>query len=116
MAQTDAELSLVFVDDSQIADLNERYLKRVGPTNVISFPMDSDGIPGVQPKVLGDVVISVDTARREAEEEGVDLEEKIDWLLVHGVLHLLGYDHEKAKDSRVMFRMEEEMLQLLKGE
>ncbi len=99
-----------------MARLNETYLKRSGPTNVISFPMHSPEAPGIHPEVLGDIVISPETASREAEEEGIGLEARIDQLLVHGLLHLLGYDHEKAKDTRIMFKKESEMLKLLRGE
>lgn len=111
----ESELSIVFVNDAEISDLNQHYRKRSGPTNVLSFPMHSDGPPGVHPELLGDVVISIETADREAIEENISLESKMDWLLVHGVLHLLGYDHEKAKDARVMFAKEKEMLDLIRS-
>lgn len=114
MAQPDAELSILFVTDEEITRLNELYLKRSGPTNVISFPMRSPDIPGIHPEILGDVVISMETAGREAGQEGISLEAKTDWLLVHGILHLLGYDHEKAKDARGMFKKEKELLDLLR--
>lgn len=114
MAQPDAELSILFVSDQEMAQLNEHYLKRTGPTNVLSFPMHSPGLPGLHPEMLGDIVISPETASREADQEGIDLEEKIDWLLVHGLLHLLGYDHERTKDARIMFRKEKEMLDFLR--
>lgn len=116
MAQADAELSILFVSDEEIARLKERYLKRGGPTNVLSFPMHSPDFPGMRPEILGDVVISTETASREADQEGISLEAKTDWLLVHGVLHLLGYDHEKAKEARIMRQKEKEMLDLLRRE
>lgn len=96
--------------------LNETYRKRTGPTNVISFPMRSQSIPVVHPEMLGDIVVSTETAVREAHEEGIDLEEKIDRLLIHGLLHLLGYDHEKPKDARIMFKKERELLKSVKSE
>ena len=114
MAHHDAELSILFVNDEEITRLNELYLKRSGPTNVISFPMHSPDTSGIHPEILGDVVISMETAGRESGQEGISLEAKTDWLLVHGILHLLGYDHEKAKDARVMFKKEKEMLDLLR--
>lgn len=114
MAHPDAELSILFVNDEEITRLNELYLKRSGPTNVISFPMQSPDLPCIHPEILGDVVISMETAGREAEQEGISLEAKTDWLLVHGILHLLGYDHEKAKDARIMFKKEREELDLLR--
>ncbi|MDP2992238.1 MAG: rRNA maturation RNase YbeY [Deltaproteobacteria bacterium] len=114
LAHPDAELSILFVNDEEITRLNELYLKRSGPTNVISFPMHSPDIPGIHTEILGDVVISMETAGREAGQEDISLEAKTDWLLVHGILHLLGYDHEKAKDARVMFKKEKELLDLLR--
>lgn len=96
--------------------LNETYRKRTGPTNVISFPMRSESIPVIHPEMLGDIVVSTETALREAHEEGIGLEEKIDRLLIHGLLHLLGYDHEKPKDARVMFKKEKELLTSLQGD
>ena len=88
------ELSIVLVDDPQIADLNATYLKRKGPTNVIAFPMQEGEFADISPDLLGDVVISVDTAEREASAAGMDVERRTVELLIHGVLHLMGYDHE----------------------
>ncbi|MEW6326312.1 MAG: rRNA maturation RNase YbeY [Thermodesulfobacteriota bacterium] len=113
LAQPDAELSILFVNDEEISRLNELYLNRSGPTNVISFPMRSPELPAIHPEILGDVVISTETAGREAGQEGISFEAKIDWLLVHGILHLLGYDHEKTKEARIMFKKERELLDLL---
>lgn len=93
------ELSVVFVDDSEIALLNQQYLHRSGPTNVISFPMREGEFGNLHPEILGDVVISVETAAREAEELSQSVEKRIDFLLVHGILHLLGYDHEKSEEN-----------------
>ncbi|MFH1146095.1 MAG: rRNA maturation RNase YbeY [Pseudomonadota bacterium] len=103
-----------FVDDQEMAFLNETYRKRTGPTNVMSFAMRSQEIPVVCPEMLGDIVISTETAMREAGQEGIDLEEKIDRLLIHGLLHLLGYDHGKPADARVMFKKEKELLTSLR--
>lgn len=89
----DGELSLVIVDDTQIAKLNEHYLQRQGPTNVIAFPMQEGEFAGVTPTLLGDVVISVDTCAREAQSAGIPFEYRLDELLIHGILHLFGYDH-----------------------
>lgn len=115
MGQSDSELSIVFVSDAGITRLNEKYLKRSGPTNVISFPMHSEHLPEAGPVMLGDVVISLETASREAEQENISLEAKTDWLLAHGILHLLGYDHEDEKDAEVMFNKERELLDLLRS-
>lgn len=95
----DGELSVVLVDDAQIAELNQHYLGRKGPTNVIAFPMREGEFGQVTPELLGDVVISVDTTAAEADQAGMDPAERFDQLLVHGILHLFGYDHEDDPDA-----------------
>ena len=95
MGSPEAELSILLVEDAEIAQLNRQYLSRPGPTNVIAFPMREGEFADVSPQLLGDVVISVDTAEREGNESGMALEGRLDELLVHGILHLFGYDHEK---------------------
>jgi len=107
----DSELSILIVDDREIAELNEEYLDRKGPTNVIAFPMQEGEFSRINPFLLGDVVISVETAAREGEEAGIPLEERMDELLVHGILHLFGFDHEKTeKEAR---KMEKKTLALI---
>ncbi len=96
MGNPDAELSLLLTDDAEIAELNKRYLDRSGPTNVIAFPMTQGDFATITPGLLGDVVISMDTAQSEAEAAGLSLLERFTQLLVHGILHLLGYDHEQS--------------------
>jgi len=99
----DGELSILIVDDPQIAVLNKDYLDRSGPTNVIAFPMQEGAFADVSPFLLGDVVISADTASREGATAGIGLEDRLLYLLIHGILHLLGYDHEKSEtDARRM--------------
>ena len=93
------ELSILLVDDLQITELNAAYLQREGPTNVIAFPMQEGEFAGISPDLLGDVVISVETAEREGVMGGIDVETRTVELLVHGVLHLLGYDHEHDEDE-----------------
>ena len=93
------ELSILIVDDLQIAELNAAYLQREGPTNVIAFPMQEGEFAGISPDLLGDVVISVETAEREGAMGGIDVETRTVELLVHGVLHLLGYDHEHDENE-----------------
>lgn len=94
MACHDGELSILLTDDEHIAELNSRYLGREGPTNVLAFPMSEGPLPCVDSGMLGDVVVSVDTAIEESNKSGEPLEETIYRLLIHGLLHLLGYDHE----------------------
>jgi len=110
LACHDKELSILFTDDKQIAELNKRYLQRKGPTNVLAFPMAGGPVPQVESVMLGDVAISIDTALRESEELGESLEYTIDRLLIHGVLHLLGYDHEKSSGQAKRMALEEERL------
>lgn len=92
----DGELSILFVDDHRIQALNREYRRKDHPTNVLSFSMREGDFSQVTPELLGDVVISVDTAAAEAESAGILLGERTAWLLIHGILHLFGYDHEKS--------------------
>jgi probable rRNA maturation factor len=95
----DGELSILIVDDFQIEALNKRYLNRSGPTNVIAFPMREGRFSNITPRLLGDVVISVEAAMREGELAKINMEDRFDQLLIHGILHLFGYDHEKSKEE-----------------
>jgi probable rRNA maturation factor len=108
------ELTVVLVDDREITRLNRRYFRRNRPTNVISFPM-MDGTPvSLRAKMLGDVIISAETAQRDAREAGKKAEEEILFLLIHGILHLAGYDHEGTKAERLrMEASEREIFSLL---
>ncbi len=105
------EISLLLLDDLRITQLNKDYLNRNRPTDVISFPMHDDSFPEVQPQLLGDVVISVETAARQALQNQCTLHEEILVLLIHGILHLLGYDHEQtAREKKRMQTKEKELL------
>jgi len=110
LACPERELSILFTDDKRIAELNNRYLGRKGPTNVLAFPMEEGATSGFESPMLGDVVISVGAALRESEAFGEDLEHTIDRLLIHGLLHLLGYDHEKAGSEAEHMENEEKRL------
>jgi probable rRNA maturation factor len=110
----DAELSILIVDDQQIAQLNHQYLNHEGPTNVIAFSMRQGRFSDITPNLLGDVVISADTAHREAQSAGISMQDRFDQLLIHGTLHLLGYDHEKTgAEARKMEKKTKELLRLL---
>ena len=102
----DKEIGILFVDDRQIRDLNEKYLKVNRPTNVISFPMAQGEFSEINPQLLGDVVISVETATKEAQESGLSLEEEIAFLLIHGILHLMGHDHTRGGRQRMAVAQE----------
>jgi len=113
----DAELSILIVDDPEIGGLNKKYLDRHGPTNVIAFPMRTGQFNNIAPQLLGDVVISIETAAREGKIAGISTEERFTQLLVHGILHLLGYDHEKNKtQADKMEQKSNEILKLIKME
>jgi rRNA maturation RNase YbeY len=110
LACHDKEVSILFTDDKQIAELNSRYLQRKGPTNVLAFPMAGGPEPRIESVMLGDIAISIDTALRESDKLGEALEYTVDRLLIHGVLHLLGYDHEKSSGQAKRMSLEEERL------
>ena len=111
----DGELSILIVDDPQIAILNKEYLNRQGPTNVIAFPMRDGGFGDLNPQLLGDVVISIETARREGGDAGISTHARLSQLLVHGILHLFGYDHEKDDgEARRMEEKSDELLEMLR--
>ena len=117
MACNERELSILFTDDEHITDLNKQYLGRDGPTNVLAFPMSGETQSGVEPGMLGDVVISVDTAIHESEEIGEPLDETICRLLIHGILHLLKFDHKRSsEEERIMRKEEERLLALIREE
>jgi probable rRNA maturation factor len=104
------EISILLVEDRKIRDINRTYLKRDRATNVIAFPMQEGPFRNLHPQVLGDVVLSVETASRDAKKEGMDLEDEILFLLIHGILHLLGYDHEGSRSQSLRMRAKEREL------
>jgi len=103
-------LSVRAVDEQEIADLNQRYRSRSGPTNVLSFPFEDP--PGVDSDELGDVVVCAPVVEREALEQGKTAEEHWAHMVVHGVLHLCGYDHVEDADAE---QMENEETRILTG-
>jgi probable rRNA maturation factor len=116
----DAEVTLLFVDESEMASYNERFLDRHGATDVLSFPVE-ELIPGVVPDtdpqgpplMLGDVVIAPSYVKRQAEEMGVDFEEEIALMVTHGILHLLGYDHTEDDEAERMESRERHLLAIV---
>ncbi|MGO9029857.1 MAG: rRNA maturation RNase YbeY [Acidimicrobiales bacterium] len=125
---SDTEVSLLFVDEQTIASLNERFLGKAGPTDVLSFPIEdelersgrSPDQGGTGPGtietdtdrllLLGDVVICPAVAARNAVEHGVGFDDELALLVVHGILHLLGMDHEDPAEAEQMERREHELL------
>jgi len=125
----EAELSMLFVDRAAIADLKRRFLSREGPTDVLAFPIDDEGVesgrspdsggsgPGVVPPepselpiLLGDVVICPEVARENAADRDRSYDDEMALLVVHGILHLLGMDHADDDEAVVMERRERELL------
>lgn len=129
----DAEVSLVFIDRDTITDLNQRYLDGDGPTDVLAFPLGDDipsagrapdaggrgpgtpASPEEPPVVLGDVVVCPDVAREQAQAVGRALDDELALLVVHGLLHLLDYDHHDPDETVVMRRREAELLEQFKA-
>ena len=126
----DAELSVLFVDEAAIADLNQRFMGHDGPTDVLAFPIDDDVVelgrapdasasgpdrppldPNDAPLLLGDVVICPSVAARQASEHAGTVDDELALLVVHGVLHVLGHDHADEEERTVMRARELELLQ-----
>lgn len=116
MGLTGSELSVTIVGDRSMRRLNRDYRGIDKTTNVLSFPMAEGDFSGLNPQLLGDVVISADTALREAEEQGISLFERLGFLLLHGILHVTGYDHERSgeKEAQRMERKQRQLYELLK--
>lgn len=119
-ADPEAEVSIALVSDVYIRELNSHYRHKDCPTDVLSFAMQEDigeeppmAEAGEEGVILGDVVISLETAERQATEFGHSFRREVAFLTAHGVLHLLGYDHETDADREVMRSREEGVLKLL---
>lgn len=102
LSMPQAELSVLLCDDDRIRQLNRDFRRMDKPTDVLAFAMaEGETVAAVVP-VLGDVVISLPTARRQATERGVPMLDEVTMLLAHGLLHLLGFDHRTASEERRM--------------
>jgi probable rRNA maturation factor len=112
----DGEISLVLVDDDQIRGINKTYLRRDRPTNVISFAMTEGEFSDINPHLLGDIILSVETASRDAATANMDFMDEVEFLLIHGLLHLQGYNHEgtSEKTAQEMKDKEQELFFLLR--
>lgn len=99
-------VSLLLGDDASIADLNRQFRNKAGPTNVLSFPP----APGAEPGFLGDIALAAETIVEQAQFQGKRFEHHAAHLVVHGFLHLIGYDHENPADAEVMEAREREIL------
>ena len=116
LALPDAELSVLLLDDVRIQELNQRYLHRDKPTNVLAFPMREGEFSTLHPNLLGDLAISVETARRQSDRFGLSEMEMVILLMIHGILHLLGYEHEGTeKGAREMTTKQKELFRMIAG-
>lgn len=106
MAQSDSELSILLTSDAAIQSMNAQWRGKDKSTNVLSFPAMAGGKPGLMPPLLGDIVLAFETISHEAQIEGKQLEHHVAHLIIHGFLHLLGYDHETDAQAREMEAME----------
>ncbi|HEX7671349.1 MAG TPA: rRNA maturation RNase YbeY [Polyangiaceae bacterium] len=98
-----AELSVMLTNDAEIRELNAKHRKKPKPTDVLSFPMDAEGDgPSRVTRLLGDVVISLETASRQARRRRRELISEVTHLLAHGILHLVGHDHRTDAEERIM--------------
>jgi probable rRNA maturation factor len=110
LGEVSGTITILLTDDETVRDLNARFRDRDRPTNVLSFP--AAPIPGIDPAPLGDIVLALETCGAEAQAQGKTLSDHLSHLVVHGVLHLLGRDHETDTDAD---EMEAEECQILSG-
>ena len=111
------EVSLLFLDNAGIREINRDYLHRDWPTNVISFAIGEGEFSGINPDLLGDIVVSVERAMDDAQDGNLPFEDELDFLVIHGLLHLTGYDHESGSEAQAaqMKEKEQELFQALRG-
>ena len=108
----DCEISLLITDDARIHELNKEYREKDKATDVLSFPMSED--PFEEGGMLGDIVISIETAKEQAKEADIPLDREVAFLFIHGLLHLMGFDHElSSEDEEKMFDIQENILRNL---
>ncbi len=117
-----AELSVLLVDERTMTELHERWMGEPGPTDVLAFPMDElrpphlggsragDQEPGDEPGLLGDVVLCPQVAAGQATTAGHSTQDELELLCVHGILHLLGYDHAEPEEQAAMFSAQDQLL------
>jgi probable rRNA maturation factor len=113
----DKEISLSFVDDENIKQLNKEYLRRNRSTNVLSFSLREGEYGDINPQILGDIIISVETAQKDALNGNLTVSQEIDFLIIHGILHLLGYNHENTtrKETNKMRQKEKTLFAAVYG-
>ncbi|MGM0842003.1 MAG: rRNA maturation RNase YbeY [Bacillota bacterium] len=114
--EDDSEVSVTFVTNERIQEINREYRQKDQPTDVISFALEELGedeveiVGGQIPRVLGDIIISIDRAKEQAEEYNHSFSRELGFLALHGFLHLLGYDHVEEMDEKKMFQRQKDIL------
>jgi probable rRNA maturation factor len=106
----ECELTLAFINDTEMEELHLKWMNLPGSTDVMSFPMDELKPNDPEPGILGDIVISPVFARAQAEKAGHSFEHEVRILAAHGLLHLLGYDHQELDEEKVMFALQEDLV------
>ncbi|MGE7587379.1 rRNA maturation RNase YbeY [Peribacillus sp. NPDC101480] len=115
--EKDTELSVTFVDNDRIREINKEYRNKDSATDVISFALEEMGEDEVEivgaemPRMLGDIIISIERTKEQAEEYGHSFDRELGFLALHGFLHLLGFDHMNEEDEKVMFTKQKEILE-----
>ncbi|MEP9406998.1 rRNA maturation RNase YbeY [Peribacillus frigoritolerans] len=115
--EKDTELSVTFVDNDRIREINKEYRHKDSATDVISFALEEMGEDEVEivgaemPRMLGDIIISIERTKEQAEEYGHSFDRELGFLALHGFLHLLGFDHMNEVDEKVMFTKQKEILE-----
>ena len=116
LGSPEGELSLSFVTDQEITVLNQKHLSRPRPTDVLAFSLREGDFTEINPSLLGDVVVSVETAKKQADHKGHIFEEELCLLLIHGILHLLGYEHEiPGPRARALRKKQNELFSFMKA-
>ncbi len=110
LALEDVELSVLLTTEAGIQELNRSWRRKDRPTDVLSFPAGEPPPGAIGPRHLGDVILSLDTARRQARAHHRTLDQELDLYLAHGLLHLLGHDHHRRPDARRMAALEARLL------
>lgn len=106
----DCELTLAFIKDDEMAELHQKWMDLPGTTDVMSFPMDELRPNDPEPGILGDIVISPVVARAQAEKAGHTFDHEVKILAAHGLLHLIGYDHQELEEEKIMFALQEDLV------
>ena len=107
----DASFSIIIIDNEKIHEINKKYRNVDRPTDVISFALEENEDYEVKERVLGDIYISIDKVYEQAKEYGHSIKRELFFLVTHGFLHLLGYDHMKKEDEDIMFPLQEKILE-----